>query len=88
VGGCNDHTSLKPLNTVECYDPSLDTWSPIAKMSAGRHNHGVAVLNGVIYAVGGENEYGCLKSVEAYKPSSGVWTSISDMHFARRNSCN
>jgi len=29
-------------------------------------------MNGVIYAVGGENEYGCLKSVKAYKPSSGV----------------
>jgi len=58
-------------------------------MSTCRFDVSVGVMDGVIYAVGGENEYDeCLKSVEAYKPSSGIWTSIADMRFARCGSSN
>jgi len=74
------------LNSVECYDPSLDTWTPVAAMSECRNGCGVGVLDGVLYAIGGYNNVsGCFKSVEAYTPSSGVWTTIADMHFYRRN---
>ncbi|XP_050065507.1 ring canal kelch homolog [Aphis gossypii] len=82
VGG---HDGNVFLNTVECYDPCLDIWTPVAAMSECRCNCGVAVLNGVLYVIGGYNQSKCLKSVEAYTPSSGVWTTIADMHFCRRS---
>jgi len=53
-------------------------------MSEYRLGCGVLVLDGVLYAIGGKNKSGCLKSVEAYTRSSGVWTSIADMHFCRQ----
>jgi len=67
---------------VECYDPSLDTWTPIAAMSAHRHGVGVGVLDGLMYAIGGyDGKY--LKSAEVYRPSDGVWSSIADMKISR-----
>jgi len=76
------------LKSVECYDPSLDTWIPVAEMRACRSDVGVGVMDGVLYAVGGRDGDRCLSSVEAYKPSTGVWTSIANMHIARSGSSN
>jgi hypothetical protein len=53
-------------------------------MSICRFNVSVGVLDGVMYAIGGNNGSISLKSVEAYKPSAG-WYSIADMHFCREN---
>ncbi|XP_015372407.1 PREDICTED: kelch-like protein 2 [Diuraphis noxia] len=85
VGGSSyDDDNSLILKSVECYDPRLDTWTQLAEMSTSRFDPSVGVMDGVIYAVGGENEdEECLKSVEVYKPSSGIWTSIADMHFSR-----
>ncbi|CAH1712397.1 unnamed protein product [Aphis gossypii] len=80
VGGSDDHKNLK---SVECYNPCLDTWTPVAKMSEYRYGCGIGVMEGVLYAIGGKNNSNCLKSVEAFTPSSGVWTKIADMHFCR-----
>lgn len=56
---------------------------PVAEMNVGRHSHCVGVLDGVIYAIGGLNSKGPLKSVEAYSPSTGVWTIMADMYLDR-----
>jgi len=72
------------LKSVECYDPSLDKWNPVAEMSNRRYNHGVGVLDGIMYAIGGTNGTS-LKSVEAYSPTAGVWSSIADMNLYREN---
>ncbi|XP_050053371.1 ring canal kelch homolog [Aphis gossypii] len=82
VGGYDGNVYL---NTVECYDPCLDTWTPVAAMSECRFECGVGVLDGVLYVIGGYNKSKCFNSVEAYTPSSGVWTTIADMHFCRRS---
>lgn len=84
VGGFDD-SSEEVLNSVECYNPNLNTWTPIAKMCKKRCGPGVGVLDGVLYAVGGEDGSKTLKSVEAYRPSTGVWTTIADMHVCRKN---
>ncbi|XP_050060679.1 ring canal kelch homolog isoform X2 [Aphis gossypii] len=82
VGGFNGSTYLK---SVECYDPSLDKWYPVAEMSIERCNVGVGVLNGIMYVVGGANKLGIHKCVEAFSPYNGVWTSITDMNLCREN---
>ncbi|XP_060872931.1 kelch-like protein 3 [Metopolophium dirhodum] len=83
IGGCShdvDDGSISYLKSVECYDPTLDTWTSVVEMSVCRSNVSVGVLDGFLYAVGGRNESGCLRSVEVYKPGSRAWTYIADMH--------
>ncbi|KAE9531955.1 hypothetical protein AGLY_010157 [Aphis glycines] len=82
VGGVNGSTYLK---SIECYDPSLDKWSPVVEMAIKRCNVGVGVLNGIMYVVSGVSKLGIHKCVEAYSPSDGVWTSIANMHLCREN---
>lgn len=55
VGGeCEGSRSYEPtqyLETVECYDPKINTWSEKAKMSQPRSFAAVAVLNGKLPSV-------------------------------------
>lgn len=71
------------MKSVECYDPSLDKWTPVSEMSEYRVGVGVGVLDGVMYAIGGFNGFEMLKSVEIYNPNDGVWSLISEMHLRR-----
>ncbi|XP_022167786.1 kelch-like protein 2 isoform X2 [Myzus persicae] len=82
VGG-DDGSSY--LDSVECYDPSINKWNPVAKMSCCRFNVSVGVLDGKMYAIGGIYESYVQKTVEVYNPSTGVWESIPDMYLARQN---
>ena len=41
------------LPTVQTYNPVTDTWSIAPNMPTPRVNHGVAVANGTLYAIGG-----------------------------------
>jgi N-acetylneuraminic acid mutarotase len=61
---------------VESYDPIANSWTPgLASMSTVRSNFGVGVVNGIIYAVGGDDLSGNpLETVESYNPSSNTWT--------------
>lgn len=68
---------------MECYDPTLDKWTPVSKMSVCRANLGVGVLDNAIYAIGGYNEFQFLKSAEKYNPIDGVWSTIPNMHLRR-----
>lgn len=52
-------------------------------MSERRLGASVAVLNGLLYVVGGHNNEDTLKSVETYNPNNGVWTSVANMHKRR-----
>ena len=67
---------------MEYYDPTLDTWNPVAEMSEYRQGAGVGVLDGILYAIGGYNgQY--LKSAEIYRPGDGNWSPIAHMHLSR-----
>jgi len=74
------------LNSVECYDPSIDTWRQVASLCEPRTHASVGVLDDIMYAVGGAIGARCCKSVEAYRPSVGVWTPVADMIFEIRHS--
>lgn len=50
VGGFNG--SLR-VRTVDVYDPNTDSWSTSSNMQARRSTLGVAVVNNILYAVGG-----------------------------------
>lgn len=57
--------------TVESFDSIANTWTFVCPMHYKRADVGVAQLNGEVYAVGGEDTNGVLKSAEVYKPSLG-----------------
>lgn len=48
-------------------------------MGIGRILPGVAVMNGRIYVVGGEQESQILANGEAYDPSEDSWTKVASM---------
>jgi len=46
---------------VEYYDPTLDTWTPVAKITVCGERVNVGVLDGLVYAIGGYNGESVLK---------------------------
>jgi len=71
------------LSTVEVYDPAANTWSTKAPMPTPRYLHAAAVVNGVLYAIGGHNNASVLDVFEAYDPATNSWTTMPPMPTAR-----
>lgn len=65
------------------YDPENDKWSPVAPMSTSRIGVGVAVVNRLLYAVGGFDGGQRLSSVECYHPEKNEWKLITPMYVKR-----
>ncbi|XP_024871271.1 kelch-like protein 5 [Temnothorax curvispinosus] len=76
---------LKASNTVECLDFSTLTWSTLPSMNVRRCGLGVAVLGGLLYAVGGfDVDSRCFfNAVERWDPGTGHWSSICPMSIQR-----
>ena len=81
VGGTNEYGNT--IDSVEKYDPTLDEWTAVAVMSTKRYGHDVAVLDGMLYVIGGQtkhdNCYNHLASVEKYDPARDTWTAVASM---------
>jgi hypothetical protein len=60
-------------------DVTEDTWVSKAPMQQARYNLGVAVVNGKIYAIGGNAEKGAVGTNEEYDPVTDTWSSKSPM---------
>ncbi|HJT22946.1 MAG TPA: kelch repeat-containing protein, partial [bacterium] len=74
------------LNTVEAYNPATNSWSTMAPMPTARYGLSVAVMNGILYAVGGWNfSSGLLNTVETYDPATNSWSTKAFMPTARSN---
>lgn len=52
------------ISSVEKYDPQTNEWRLVAPMSKRRCGVGVAVLNDLLYAVGGHDGQSYLNSIE------------------------
>ena len=48
----------------------------------------LAVLHGLLYAVGGHDGPNVRKSVEFYNPTTDEWNPAAEMNFCRRNAGN
>lgn len=64
-----------PLNTVEVFTPSTDTWQSTCPLTVPRRRFGSAVVNGMMYVVGGYEE----KSVEYYDEAKEKWVVINGL---------
>ena len=78
--------AIVPINNlVEVYDPAVDKWTQKREMPTRRMWLGTAVVNGKIYAIGGESEEPrILGTVEEYNPAFDVWTKKASMPTERR----
>ena len=54
------------ISSVERYDPQTSEWRMVAPMSKRRCGVGVAVLNDLLYAVGGHDGQSYLNSIERW----------------------
>ncbi|HLY62574.1 MAG TPA: kelch repeat-containing protein [Terriglobia bacterium] len=72
------------LNLVQAYNPKSDIWSLRTPMPTARDGMAVAVLDGILYAVGGfkipiTTPGGDVGTLEAYDPKSNTWASLAPM---------
>ena len=77
IGGCS--TSVQgcgdPTATVEAYNLGTNTWTTVASMPTARGFHASAVVNGLIYVVGGTGAGGSdVSTVEVYDPATNSWS--------------
>ncbi|XP_051943943.1 kelch-like protein 18 isoform X2 [Hippocampus zosterae] len=82
VGGLN--SSGDSLNVVEVFDPMGNFWERCQPMRTARSRVGVAVVNGLLYAIGGYDGQSRLSTVEVYNPETDAWTGVSSMNSQRR----
>jgi hypothetical protein len=65
VGG--EPSEDRPDDSVECYDPSTNSWSYVASLDEDRQGVSLAAVGGKLYAIGGsETPYGSGKHVEMF----------------------
>jgi N-acetylneuraminic acid mutarotase len=80
VGGTSGPSQSPVIHaTLEEYDPATDTWNPKADMPTARRSLAVAVLNGLLYAIGGNDGSGSVPTVEAYDPVTDTWSPRASM---------
>ncbi|KAK3607148.1 hypothetical protein CHS0354_034304 [Potamilus streckersoni] len=74
----------KAIRSFECYDFKEDKWSQLAEMPSRRCRCGVALVNGLVYAVGGFNGSLRVRTVDVYDPKTDTWRPSTSME-ARRS---
>ncbi|CAC5393671.1 KLHL9_13 [Mytilus coruscus] len=73
-----------PTDTCFRFCPEGNYWTRTASLRTARMYHGLAVLEGVLYAVGGHNTDGrSLNSVEYYNPDTDTWGFTESMTEAK-----
>jgi N-acetylneuraminic acid mutarotase len=67
------------------YDPATDTWSTVAAMPAGteRGGSGVAVIDDVVYVIGGLRQTAAVADAWAYDTAADTWAPMPDLPTAR-----
>lgn len=75
---------FKSLSSVECYDPSENSWNFVKDMPTKRSGMMAIALGGRIYVIGGgykkpDGKFCFLPTVEIYDLESGIWESGPDM---------
>jgi N-acetylneuraminic acid mutarotase len=66
VGGCTFGGSCTMIDNVFVYDVAMDTWSSLPDLPIARGAGGTAIINGILYAVGGYNYAPFYDAVYAY----------------------
>lgn len=74
------------LHSVVCFDVQRRIWTRKSNMLKSRSHLSTAVLDGLIYCIGGHNGI-CLKSCERYDQKRNQWDFVAPMNDARSSAC-
>ena len=80
IGGFD---GVQRLDTVEIYEPRVDTWRAAPSMKFSRDGVSLASYGGYIHAIGGIDGPSYLNSVEYYDPNSESWHTAFSMRKSR-----
>lgn len=73
-----------PTNGIEAYDTRANCWKDVTvENELPRAYHGVAVLDGFIYAVGGFDSENYFSSVRKFNPVTHTWHEVAPMYERR-----
>mmetsp|Transcript_55873 Transcript_55873/g.104831 ORF Transcript_55873/g.104831 Transcript_55873/m.104831 type:complete len:372 (+) Transcript_55873:47-1162(+) len=82
VGGLDD--SFTALSAVERYDPLVGFWERLPPIPTARHGACLAVVEGQLYAIGGEVAGVALADVQRFNPfGSQTWEQMPPMSVGR-----
>ncbi len=75
IGGW-DGRDFSGIGELDVYDPASDTWSSPTTTGTftPRFDLAAAVVNGLIYVMGGVNNNGTLGTLEVFDPSTNTWS--------------
>uniref|UniRef100_A0A8C1VJ26 Kelch-like family member 33 n=1 Tax=Cyprinus carpio TaxID=7962 RepID=A0A8C1VJ26_CYPCA len=74
VGGRHYYGKADTMNCTYRYDPIQNSWQRLTDMHERRGSFTLVVLNGKIYAIGGERDSEVnMESVEVYCPNTNSW---------------
>uniref|UniRef100_A0A8C2A4E3 Kelch-like protein 33 n=1 Tax=Cyprinus carpio TaxID=7962 RepID=A0A8C2A4E3_CYPCA len=77
VGGRHYYGKADTMNCTYRYDPIQNFWQRLADMHETRGSFTLVVLNGKIYAIGGERDSEVnMESVEVYCPNTNSWSFV------------
>ena len=64
------------MTVVEEYDPDLDAWTPRPPLPAVNCEASAVTLNGIVYVIGGDDNYHANSSTMAYDPNTETWATL------------
>ena len=73
----------RSLSTVECFNSFQQQWTKLTCLRHPRSGHGIAVLDGCIYVIGGESDSLIFDNTECFNPATQKWTMIPSMTVPR-----
>ncbi|KAL1462179.1 hypothetical protein MTO96_027194 [Rhipicephalus appendiculatus] len=71
------------LFSAEKYNPETNTWTSLPNMYTPRSNFAIAIIDNLVFAIGGFNGQSTTNLVECYDPSTNQWCEATDMNEAR-----
>ncbi|XP_055007765.1 actin-binding protein IPP isoform X2 [Boleophthalmus pectinirostris] len=73
----------RALSCVERFDTFNQYWTTVSSIHQARSGLGVAVLEGMIYVVGGEKDSMIFDCTERYDPVTKQWAAVASLNFPR-----
>ncbi|XP_062849555.1 actin-binding protein IPP [Trichomycterus rosablanca] len=76
-------TDSRALSCVERFDSFSQFWTTVSSLHQARSGLGVAVLEGMIYVVGGEKDSMIFDCTERFDPVTKHWAAVASLNFPR-----
>ncbi|XP_044297652.1 actin-binding protein IPP isoform X1 [Varanus komodoensis] len=73
----------RALSCVERFDTFSQYWTTVSSLHQARSGLGVAVVGGMVYAIGGEKDSMIFDCTERYDPITKQWATVASMNHPR-----